>query len=202
MLDILDLVNILADEFGNSFSICSDKHFQINIKNHTHNIWINKHNHIKFKLSGWRAAKIAKNAYDIISYVREYDHNQPNDCAISTAYELISFISIAKAKCDGIKESIFVDAGWKNGRGKISVAYVKSEHDIEAKTMVVDAADANVAEYMAIEAGLGYGDESVPVFCDNQAMVKKANNARVKWIPRHKNGFADKLASLKRKRKP
>jgi hypothetical protein len=102
------------------------------------------------------------------------------------------------------QQAVFVDAGIKNGIAQIGAVLVSvDEHGIrtKAESYFAEAKGIHEAEALAVVLGASLttrGD--CPIYCDNDTVtnfVPVELKKRVKWIPRHKNKAADKIANMR-----
>ena len=181
-------VNQLIKELGKEYEVIvnTPHHVQIPCLKGKHNIWFTKTGLITFQPAGQREGHCTT-PKALKEELKHFDYAKTDQGKME---EVIAFIRNVP-----IKEGIFVDAGWKDGRGRIAIIRINSGN-IDVYVRPVKCKSAFEAEDMGIKmAARSYpGDE--PIFNDCKAAVEK-NAPRAKWLSREQNKDADKLSNLR-----
>ena len=205
------LVQLLRDNFGQeSVLVRSPHHIQVRNAEAIHNLWIDSHNIVKFKLADQAGrAEIVRSAKHLLRAISGHDHDATDLADMRKALELSELIKSAKAALplSGVSRAVFVDAGLNERQAQIAVVEVSIEADgehVRAESRPVQASDPNTAEQAAIDYAVTWSAPGVFIFCDNQSVVDRARlkyGDRIRWLPRDRNKVADRVANLRGKKK-
>lgn len=206
------LVTMLGNHFGRErVLVHSPYHIQITIAGaDPHNVWINDCGVVSYKLGGSRGrARVASSGtvlfreLDKLAVQTDLDH-------MREALSLTELIGRSERDLKGfcLQEAIFTDAGFKDGKARIGMVYIKQTPDgpvVKAQATPVDAANIHAAEALAIKAAMitFNSHRTIPTFNDNKPEVERAQatyGSCVRWIGRGENKVADKLANMRGKR--
>jgi ribonuclease HI len=193
------LVELLTQEFGKeNVKVHNEFHMQVQLEGRKHDVWLNRHGQLKWKLAHSRQP--ATGGFDrMIERFRGAARAKTDLDDMRAAQELCSTIARVSriAASHRINRGIFCDAGYKNGKARISVILIDGE-TVEAKAFPVQANDVNAAEEQAILTALTLR-EDFTIYTDSRACVQKIDSPRVKWIPREQNRNADSLANMRKR---
>lgn len=192
------VVKKLAHLYCEDVLVHSPYHIQVKSEKGPHDIWVKKDGEIKFKRAG--SAKVYNNS-NIKSIVDMIGSNKR-----TTIDKMKEMLDVAKIIGDSEKagkilgDSIFTDAGFKDGRARIAAVLTRGD-EIIAKSM------KGVEKYLEIKtiqdaerAAINYGlemDPNLTVYNDNKPVCDSLNNPRVKWLSREHLAAPDKIASMK-----
>jgi ribonuclease HI len=206
-----ELVGLLRDSFGQpSVLICSPHHLQVRRETKLHNIWIDSGCLVKYRLADQAGkAEIAQSSQQLVAAIRGHASDTSDLANMQRALELSELIDSAKAALpySGLSCAVFVDAGLRNGQAQIGIVRVSIEADgehVRAESHPVIASNSTEAERSAIEFALQWAGQNDVIFCDNQVAVdlaRQTNGDRIRWLPRHQNKIADRVANLRGKKK-
>lgn len=196
----------LAREFGaTNVKVCSPYHLQVTCSGVKHQVYQSR-GRLKVQLSGKRSVTQHEHISGVIREIRQFnpEHTDLSEMeAALTAGSLMSFGRRSIPASEGC--AVFVDAGWKAGIANIAVVEIRRTIlgcTVSCNSYPVRTASSSAAEQLAIAEGLAFNCFA-NVYSDNQPAVDKARasgEARVKWIPRSKNGVADKAGNRRGKR--
>lgn len=184
MPDITRLLKELGTEY--EVIVNTPHHVQIPCAKGKHNIWITKNGDITFQPVGEREGHCTT-PKALKEELKRFDYAKTDQGKME---EVIAFIRNVP-----IKEGIFVDAGWKDGRGRIAIIRIKNGN-IDVHIRQVRCKSAFEAEDMGIIFAAKTFPPDEPIFNDCKAAVEK-NAPRAKWLPREDNKDADKLSNLR-----
>jgi hypothetical protein len=195
------LSQMLAEAFGKErVFVRTEYHIQVSAGQgkQPHDIWVTKFGQIKWRLSGSRQTG-GGGPRKLIDKIGGHRHETTDLANMQAAVELSRSINLAGelASQNNIKSGVFVDAGFKSGRARISVVAILGE-SVDAIAEPIEAPDINAAELIAVERALNkYPDPSLIIYSDSKSCVVSLSNPRVKWIPRDRNRTADRIANLR-----
>lgn len=206
-----ELVALLRDAFGkDNVLVRSPHHLQVRRESKLHNLWIDSAHVVKYKLADQAGrAEVAQTRRQLLKAIRGHEHADTDLAEMRRALELSELINSAKAALplSGLSHAVFVDAGIKDDRAQIGVVWVALERDgehVRAESHPVTAVNSTDAEQAAIDFALQWAGPDEIIFCDNQSAVDRARRThgnRVRWLPRHQNKAADRVANLRGKKK-
>ncbi len=205
------LVRLLRDNFGqDNVAVRSPHHIQVRLLPAIHNLWIDSHNVVKYKLAGQAGhAEISRSGKQLLQAISGHNHDATDLADMRKALELSELIKSAKKALPlaGVSRAVFVDAGLNERQAQIAVVEVSIESDgehVRAESRPVVASDPNTAEKAAIDYAVTWSAPGVFIFCDNQSVVDRARDQygdRIRWLPRERNKIADGVANLRGKKK-
>lgn len=197
------LVEILATEFGKeNILVHSEYHVQVVVSGTTkkHDVWLNRFGQLKWKLSHSR--DVSSGSHDkMLHRMRRHDVKKTDFAEMQNAQQLSNAIARVSrlASENHIQRGIFCDAGFKDGRARISIIAVLGD-EVEAFSHPMEATSIDVAERAAIDRALAkYNDDTLCIYSDSQSVVQSFGSPRIRWIPRGQNRDADRLANLRGK---
>jgi len=189
------LIKRLTERFGDRVKVRSPYHVQVDSSKGPHDIYINKYGEVKFKRAGNRTVIDDARVEQIFSQIESNQKSYFDK--MRETFDLARFINQCEQQ-PVIDIAIFTDAGFKDGKARIAAVFVNKDGEVEAKSKLIQVENAAVAELAAINLGLSM-HESAVVHNDNQTVVLKMKNDRVKWLPRTENKLADQIGNLRRK---
>ena len=202
-----DLVRLLSETFGkDNVLVRSPHHIQVRQQSALHNIWIDSFNGVKYKLADQAGrAEVACTPQQLLQAISRHDHDATDLVNMQRALELSDLIDSAKAALPlcGVSSAVFVDAGIKHDRAQIGVVQVTIEGDgeyVRAESRPSDARQSNAAEDAAIAYAVTWAASELLIFSDNRSSVDRARATygdRIRWLPRHQNKVADRVANLR-----
>lgn len=183
-------VNQLIKELSKDYEVIvnTPHHVQIPCLKGKHDIWFTKNGDITFRPVGQREGHFTT-PKALKEELKRFDYAKTDQGKME---EVIAFIRNVP-----IKEGIFVDAGWKEGRGRIAIIRIKSG-DIDVYVRHIQCKSAFEAEDRGIKMAAQCYPGNEPIFNDCKAAVEK-NAPRAKWLSREHNKEADKLSNLRGK---
>lgn len=195
------LVEILSAEFGKeSVLLHSEFHIQVVSGTKKHDVWLNKFGELKWKLAHSRQT-VSGSPDRLIRRIQDYEPTKTDFANMQAAQQLCNVISRVgrQASNKGIRNGIFCDAGFKDGKARISIVAILNDR-VEAFSDNIEADAIHTAERNAIEIALSkYTDPTLPIYSDSQSVVKAFGTDRIRWIPRDENRPADSLANLRKR---
>ncbi len=173
-------------------------HVQVKEGARRHDIWFNKNGGVKWKLAGNR--NVANGSIEkMIAAITGYNVSDSALHQMTLAQELGATMQQAVdwAANHGIKKGVFCDAGFKNGRAKISTVRIEKDSvTVEIRYGSFDTSYA--AEEFAIHFALTSSHNAhLTIYSDCKNAVDNLGYNRVVWIPREQNKAADKMANLR-----
>lgn len=203
------IITALAERVGReSIAIRSPYHVQFKTAPDTiHDLWFSGDGFLKWRLHGKRAVAIGY-LQELFRDLDNYRSDKTDLSEMRGAIELAQSVREASRWIIGvsgglgvsgpIRNAIFCDAGFKNGKGRISVVAIL-EDVIDAHYEFVESNSSNEAEIQAIRwAKIRYAEIDCPIFSDSAVAVRHFRDcSRVQWISRKKNGAADRLANMR-----
>lgn len=169
-------------------SVHTEYHMTIPAGSGKHNIWLTNIGVIKFKPAGSSKVSVYSDFKAVLNKLKTYVF------ANTDLAHMRSLSSLLK-EIEG-KTGIFVDAGWKEGKAKISVVKAHANGDLDITVRCITAKNNVEAERRAIfKASTMYpGDE--PIYTDCKTAVS-AKHPRAVWVPRKQNKDADRFGNMR-----
>jgi hypothetical protein len=174
----------LAQE-GYELIVNTQYHVQIPCAKGKHNIWFDKIGEMTLQCVGQRSPH-SVGINKLLAELKQYSYEK-TDLGIM---EVVKFIQKVP-----IKQGIYVDAGFKNGLGRIAVIRVQNGAiDVHIREIGCQTPFEAEDNGIRLAAELFPGEE--PIYNDNLAAVER-NAPRAQWIDRIKNRDADRLSNLR-----
>lgn len=197
------LVMTLANAFGaDSLKIHSQYHVRVTAGGGVHDVYSNQAGKIRLLLAGQARPKMV-NLPQCVNLLSNYSAAQSDVERMKHALDLTKLMSKAASLQKQITGPvIYVDAGWKDGKGRIGVVFIApvagSEPTVHAMAKTVNAKTSIDAEQLAVLEGLKKWGQA-PVLTDCKAVADEfANNPRVRWISRTANKAADAIGNMRK----
>lgn len=197
------LVTTLANAFGaDALKIHSQYHIRVATGGGVHDVYTTREGKIRVLLAG-QVRPQTVNLSQLISSLSSYSSAKSDIERMKHALSLTTVMSQAMALQKQITGPvIYVDAGWKDGKGRIGVIFVApvpdAEPTIHAMAKTVDAKTNVEAERMAVLEGLKKWGQA-PVLTDCKSVADEfADNPRVRWISRTANKAADAIGNMRK----
>ena len=165
-------------------------HFQIEVPGRGyHNIYIGKRG-MSVQYYGERAISYPRNVDELIRNLKRYNYENSD---MARLRYLEGFVTQAKKTA---KTGIFVDAGFRDGIGRIAVLNLRADESFDLYSGPKKEYPDNIAaELNAVnEAMIRYPPpDDTPIYSD----CKSIAGGRVVWIPRDMNKEADTFANMR-----
>jgi len=220
MSKVETLIKKLGSEFGvDNVKINTEHHIQVKVglrklPNGYCDIWINKHKKLKLKLP------LTNKIFDYVSIdfiIKKIKELPITDVEkMKKALDFSKFIKRSEDLSKKIGDGIFCDAGFKEGKSRISAVHIKGD-EINARSKVIRVEDNNKAEIQAVHLGfemdfhsyiyLGFErDFHSYIYTDSENAYnyflkqaeKYGTKSHVKWISRKLNKVADSLGNMRK----
>lgn len=211
------IVEQLVATFGASVRVHTEHHMQVSAgENQWHDIWVKKDNLIIYRLCGKRSSKESYSIKDVIGVILHYKQKNTDIAAMRNALRLGESIQMAHDVLSDhkLKNAIFVDGGWKEGKAKIAAILVRKNGDSDVKVRHIECKSSSEAEMFAMllgyelrqtrdSQGIQHDDTEIPIYTDCQPIFTHPDLAHIKnkhWIPRSRNKSADHLGNMRGRR--
>ena len=190
------LVRRLIEKFGDDVKIRTQYHVQVISPKGPHDIWITQSGDLKFKAYGNR--EVEELSYDVIMRrIEKYMTQKSQLDMMREMFNVAKFIEHCEKASEQTGEAVFCDAGFKDGKARIAAVFVQSNGTVDARSMMITAANITDAEEAAIELARAISPFAT-VYNDNQAAVARYQTDRVKWLPREHTKIADHFANVRK----